>query len=87
MLAKLSDGFEIEIDENCLDDWEMLDALNEIDKGSSGKIVDVAKMMLGEDGVGKLKEHFRSEGGKVSVTVMVSAITELMESVSTLKNS
>lgn len=87
MKAKLSDGFEIEINENCLDDWDLLEALNEIDEGNTGKIVKVAKIMLGEDGVSALKDHYRKTGEKVSVTVMVSAITELMESVSQLKNS
>lgn len=87
MKATLNDGFELEINENCLDDWDLLEILGEIDDGNAGKIVKAAKLMLGDEGVKKLKDHFRNDKGKVPVSVMVSAMSELMESVSALKNS
>ena len=86
MLTKLQDGFEIEVKDGILDDWDFLEMLNEIDEGQGGKIVTVAKMMLGEDGVGKLKEHCKTDG-KVPVEKMVTALTQLFESLGEAKNS
>ena len=86
MIAKLNDGFEIEISESVTDDWEFLEVLAGIDEGETGLIVKAAKMLLGNDGVKALKEHLRNKDGKVSSTAMVTALGELMESVNALKN-
>lgn len=87
MLAKLKDGFEVTVKNEILDDWEFLELLNEIDEGNGSKIVNVARAMLGEEEVGKLKEHFKEKTGKVTVNEMVEAITELLESIGEAKNS
>lgn len=87
MLAKLQDGFEVTVKDEILDDWEFLELLNEIDEGNGSKIVNVARMMLGEEEVGKLKEHFKEKTGKVTVNEMVEAISELLESIGETKNS
>ena len=86
MIAKLNDGFEIEISESVTDDWEFLEVLAGIDEGETGLIVKAARMLLGNDGVKALKEHLRNKDGKVSSTAMVTALGELMESVNSLKN-
>ncbi len=86
MIAKLKDGFEIEISESVTDDWEFLEVLAGIDEGETGLIVKAARMLLGNDGVKALKEHLRDKDGKVSSTAMVTALGELMESVNSLKN-
>ena len=86
MKAKLNDGFEVEIIDSSLDDWEFLELLDEVDQGNAGAVVRVARFLLGSDGVKDLKAHLK-EGGKVSAEKMVSALTELMESVSAVKNS
>ena len=39
MKAKLKDGFNVEINENCLNDWGFLTLLRKIDKGDTGLIV------------------------------------------------
>lgn len=86
MKAKLSDGYEAEISESCLNDWRFLTVLRKIDKGETGLIVDVAEILLGgEKEVEKLAKHLEKDG-VTSVDVMVSALTELMESVNSLKN-
>ena len=87
MKAKLSDGFEVEIIEEALDDWEILETFYDIDNGDQGKIVGLARMVFGKDGVAALKDHLREKNGKASVVAMVEAITELMESANSLKNS
>lgn len=86
MKAKLKDGFETEIIEENVGDWEFLEVLSDIDEGEEGLIVKAARMMLGKDGVKDLKEHLRNENGKVPLEVMINALRELMESANELKN-
>ena len=87
MKATLSDGFEVQISENCLNDWAFLTMLRKIDKGDTGLIVDVAERLLGgEEEVGKLAKHLEVDG-VTPADKMIDALTELMESVNELKNS
>ena len=87
MKANTADGFEVEIIEEHLDDWEFLELLDAVDNGEHGKIVRVAKFLLGDDEVKRLKQHIKETDGKVPATKMVQALTEIMESANTLKNS
>lgn len=87
MKAKLRDGYEVQISDNITDDWNFLKVLRKIDKGETGMIVDAAEIILGgEKEVDRLAKHLEVEG-KTSLEAMVSAITELIESVNELKNS
>ena len=86
MKAKLNDGFEVNIDEKCLNDWGFLTLLRKIDKGDTGLIVDIAEKLLGgEEEVEKLAKHLE-ENGVTPTDKMVNALTELMESVNEVKN-
>lgn len=87
MKAKLKDGYEVQINDKCLNDWKFLTALRKIDKGDTGLIVDVAEILLGgEEEVDKLAEHLAVDGF-IAADKMVDALTDLMESVNELKNS
>ena len=86
MTAKLKDGFEIQLREDALNDWEFLEVLADIDEGEGGLIVKAARMLLGRDGVKMLKEHLKDENGRVPADVMANALLELMESVGETKN-
>lgn len=87
MKAKLNDGFEVNIDEKCLNDWGFLTLLRKIDKGDTGLIVDVAEKFLGgEEEVDKLAKHLEVDG-VTPADKMVSALSEIMESVNESKNS
>ncbi len=86
MKATLKDGFETELIEENVNDWEFLEVLSDIDEGEEGLIVKAARMMLGKEGVKSLKDHLRNEQGKVPVTAMIDALQELLESVNELKN-
>ena len=87
MKAQLSDGFEVQINDQCLNDWKFLTALRKIDRGDTGLIVDVAEILLGsEEAVDKLAEHLATDGF-TPADKMVDALTELMTSVNELKNS
>ena len=87
MKTKLKDGYEVEVNEVVLNDWQFVKMLRKIDKGDAGLIVDVAEALLGgEEEVDKLAEHL-SVNGYTSSTSMVDALTEIMESVGEAKNS
>lgn len=87
MRAKLNDGYEVEINESSLNDWNFIKLLRKIDKGDTGLIVDVAETLLGgEEDVDKLAEHLAVDGF-TPADKMVDALTEIMESVNELKNS
>lgn len=86
MKAQLNDGFTIDVIEEATGDWEFLEVLMDIDDGETGLIVKAARMLLGKDGLKKLKDHIRKDG-KVATLDMVAALQEIMESVNTLKNS
>jgi len=87
MKARLSDNYEVQIDEGCLNDWGFLTLLRKIDKGDTGLIVDIAEKLLGgEEEVEKLAKHLEVDG-ITPADKMVDALSELMTSVSELKNS
>lgn len=87
MKAQLNDGYEVQVNENCLNDWGFLTMLRKIDKGDAGLIVDVAEKLLGGDEeVDKLAKHLEVDG-VTPADKMIDALTELMESVNELKNS
>ena len=87
MPATLKDGFEVQISEKCLNDWAFLTMLRKVDKGDTGLIVDIAEKLLGgEEEVEKLARHLEVDG-ITPADKMVDALSELMESVSELKNS
>lgn len=86
MKAVLNDGFEVQLDEKCLNDWSFLTLLRKIDKGDTGLIVDIAEKLLGGDEeVERLAKHLEVDG-ITPADKMVDALTELMESVNKLKN-
>ena len=87
MKVELKDGYTVQISDNVADDWNFLKVLRKIDKGETGMIVDAAELLLGgEEEVDRLAKHLEVNG-KTSLEAMVSAITELIESVNELKNS
>ena len=87
MKVKLKDGFSVNVDENCQNDWGFLSKLRKIDKGDAGLIVDVAEILLGsEEEVERLAGHLEVNG-RTPLDGMVDALAEIMESVNELKNS
>ena len=87
MKAHLKDGFEVDIRDEVIGDWEFLEILSDIDEGETGLIVRAARLMLGKEGVSSLKEHIRDGNGRVDAEAMVNAIQELMNSTNESKNS
>ena len=83
----LKDGFPVKLDEAALDDWELLELLQEIDDGAAQKILKVAPKLLGKEQTNALKDHLRNDNGRVPMSAMISAIREIMDEVKAGKNS
>ena len=80
-------GFKAKILKDATDNWELLEAMREIDRGNTGAIVDVAPLLLGETQVIALKEHLRNKNGVVKASDMINEITEIMQGADTTKKS
>lgn len=84
--GKTTSGFEYTIPKENLDNYELIEALSEIEENPLviAKIVD---MLLGKDQTKNLKEHVRSKTGIVSSEKMGEEIKNIFESVNETKNS
>lgn len=85
--GKTQSGFEFELEEDVLNDYELLEALREIDKGDEGAIVDVMNIILSKDQLKALKEHLRNEKGRVGAIEMITEFAEIMKASKEGKNS
>lgn len=83
--GKLADGYEFEISEQASNDWEILEAIDELDENPQ-RLVMVAKRLLGDKGYKKLKEKCRVDG-IVPLDAMSQKVFEILESCNELKNS
>lgn len=84
--GKTETGFEFEIDEEVLDDWELLELLQEIDDGSIGKLSKAMVLMLGKEQYEKLKNFIKARDGKIKASVMVDEFSSIMNADKELKN-
>ena len=64
--GKITNGFEFEVEEDLMDDYEFLETLCEIDNGNASLIPAVATRLLGVEQKKALMEHIRGENGRVS---------------------
>lgn len=87
MKGKTTSGFEYELDESALDDYELLEELCELDEGDTSKIISVLNRLLGNEQKERLKEHLRMENGRVPASKMMLEMGEILNSVKEGKNS
>lgn len=73
----LKNGFEVEIPDENLDDYELLEDLAELEEDDYGKIVSVYRRLLGKDQYKALKEHIRNDSGRVAATEMMDTLEEI----------
>ena len=71
-----SNGFVFELDQEKLNDWAILELLDEIEDDPS-KIVRFARKLLGKEQYDKLKVHC-TENGKVSASLMQENLISIM---------
>lgn len=86
MTVTLKDGFQVEINDAHLDDWQLLKMLRGIDNGEPALIVDVVDRLLGEEQGQALEKHLEVDG-ITSIASMVDAVRQIMESNTEVKNS
>lgn len=82
--GETTNGFKFEIEDKALDNWELLEIIDELDKNPQ-RIVKVAKIVLGMDQLEALKESCR-EDGIVSLSKMSAEISEILNSNKETKN-
>lgn len=83
--GKTTSGFEYVLSDDVLDDYELLETLNEVDKGNMGKIVDVVNILLGSEQKNRLKDHLRKDG-IVSAAKIMDEVSDIFEQVNDVKN-
>ena len=84
--GKTKTGFEFELDDEVLDDYELLEVLHKVDQGEYGYVPEMVDRLLGEKQKEALKEHVRSTNGKVSAKAMMDEVALIFEANEELKN-
>ena len=85
--GKTRSGFEYSIDDELLDDFDFFESLCEIDNGQIGKVTTVITQLLGEEQKKKLKDHIRTEKGRVPASKMIEELMDIMATNNQGKNS
>ena len=85
-------GFVCTIEEDALDDFELLEALGEMDNKEDGlRLIagfkDTMKLLLGEEQKDKLFDHIRAEHGRVKVSVLKTEIMQIFAGLSEAKKN
>lgn len=80
-------GFKFEIDEEILDDYDFLELLCKIDEGATSLTIKMVDTLLGEEQKEKLKNHVRTENGKVSAKALLAEVMEIFNATKEGKNS
>jgi len=78
-------GFKFEIDERALDNYELLELLNDVDENPL-LVTLVTKMLIGAEATAKLKDHVRDEDGFVSTEAMSKEIGDIFKASKETKN-
>ena len=81
-----SSGFEYNLDETALDDYELLEDLCELDNGNTVRTISALNRLLGTEQKDQLKEHLREENGRVPASKMMVEMAEIFNSVKEGKN-
>ncbi|WP_369351040.1 hypothetical protein AB6M97_02055 [Streptococcus hillyeri] len=81
--GKTSTGFEFEIEDTVKDDYELVEALAELEVNGL-MLPKVLKKILG-DKVEDFKEHIRAEDGHVSTQKIMTELREIFSSQGDLK--
>lgn len=77
MKVELESGFSLDIDDRKLDDYELVEALTDIDKGQVSRMTDAVNILLGESKPA-LFEHIREQKGYVSTEAVKNALLEII---------
>ena len=84
--GKTESGFEFELDDDVLDDYELLELFCKIDEGETSLTTKMVDILLGEEQKERLKDHVRVKSGRVSSKRLLAEITEILNSTREGKN-
>lgn len=84
-LKETKTGFQYTVDVETLDDWEILEIIDEIEENPQ-KAVSLAKRILGKEQYGLLKEHVKKNNqGKLPIEAVFDEISDIMNGSNELK--
>ena len=84
--GKTSTGFEFKVDEETLDNFELLEKLEEVANGNGLAFVGLPKLLLGAEQEQVLREHVKKMDGKVTISGMQREFYEILEYNNETKN-
>lgn len=90
MKGKIANGFEFDIDEAKLDDWDLFKAMADMDSQNYSRIlsgtVKFSEIILGEQEKDLVAHIRKQNNGKCSTDDMTKCIMEIIEQCKELKN-
>ena len=84
--GKTKSGFSYELDKERLNNYELLEAIGELEENPL-VLSSVVNLLLGKEQTKKLKDHLRTDNGIVPTEKMSEEITEIFQSQGETKNS
>lgn len=84
IIGKTKTGFEYEIDKKILNDYELLEEIDNIGKNPL-IIIKLLKRLLKEEQLEKLKEHIRNEEGIVPIDKMEKELIDIFDGINEIK--
>ncbi|MPM49077.1 hypothetical protein SDC9_95805 [bioreactor metagenome] len=84
--GKTKSGFLYELDKERLNNYELLEAIGELEENPL-VLSSVVNLLLGKEQTKKLKDHLRTENGIVPTEKMSEEITEIFQNQGETKNS
>ena len=84
IIGKTKTGFEYNIDKKMLNDYELLEEIDNIGK-SPLIIIKLLKRLLKEEQLEKLKEHIRNEEGIVPIDKMEKELIDIFDGINEIK--
>lgn len=82
-----STGFNFEVEDERLDDYELLEVLSDIDDGEYSKVTKMVNLLLGKEQKDALKDHLKALEGRTSAHSVIREVMEIFESCNAGKNS
>jgi len=84
--GKTSSGFEYKLSKARLENYELIESLNEVEENPLA-LPKTVNLLLGKEQSDKLKDHLRDEEGLISTEKLSNEIMEIFESQKETKNS
>lgn len=84
--GETNSGFKYSIEKKRLDNYELLEVINEVDENPT-LIPKALKLLLGQEQANALKEHVRDEDGIVPAEKMIEELGDIFQNQAQTKNS